>query len=1527
MPVEPVPCSPGGGGEPVEVTTCCSPSIASAPLCRPDGSTVLLVVRSGCADCGGTAADPSVAGWIDPATGTFTAGPAPADAGPCEPGPACCSPSIASAPMCRADGSTVLLIVRSGCIECGQGADDPAVVGWLDTTGIFTPGALPADAGPCEAGCIDTVCRQLCDDADGDGEADTTYSELWCIRADGTAELVLTYRDDPSVPYTPLAPVDCTYGCPEPETLQLCDDSGPFLRRYTWLNGVATFEDFELDGVTAHLVNGDVTTCAGTGGSTAPPCAEQTTPAATLGLCLPDGTPLAVVITRDCATGTVTQDGWLNLTTGAYTSGPPPAGAMACGDSRAFELAGLLCDVSPATGDVLGLVLVEYEYNADGSLASVRLVDPATGTTYTLQGELRHCPANADQEQPDQDLTILCDVQPDGTATPFVRDYRRDPASGQITGHTDYTLDGTPYTPTGTTGQCAEPCQNTTSLLLCDLPVDGTPEAAVTDTDPSPFYPYPTGAPVAGAQVLWDGGTLNLPPGTGPQPGTTGTVNSLAATIQAPRPACDTGTAHVTVSLNAQQTGPDDGCGPTGHLRLFTGTTQVALTVLPANTPAGYSGTLTVEADVSAADLAAGNIVVALALDAYDDSGGICPGTRSTGWQLSGFTPAVTYDQVGCDTQFLRSVLTDCETGVVTAVVDTTLNGVPYEVQGETGQCSGTGAGGAQGGPDSEVVQLCDTAEDDTVTPFLRHLTYPAGGGTPTITDTLLDGTTPYTPIGEVGLCGDRAEPCRDSASTLLCDVAALDTLTVLDTVNQASADGWELTSFTDGGCTGYNPPDGPVPGPAIWSAPGYLGARADRTLGAGTCAGTWTGYDTAPIRWLLTKTFTAPQDGMALVTADNFRADGGARVRVNGQDVGLYGQWNQPAVGGSTQVPVTSGPNVVEIEVRDIGGPNWLRGQLDIVMTRTVQFFRKTVTDCTTGDVVSVTDTTLDGQPYTVTGEVGQCEPVAECCEPPPPETRLDIESDVLCIRDQDGEITGQVVVERVYDDQTGERTEQRLTDPTTGDEVTLPAGAELVVCNDPPCPVNFATECVGSVTRTEAAYDNTSLIGGVPGQCGSVQGPGGMFPCQPASGVYTITSWIVNGEEVIGEGSGRDFNGGPCGTGTVDNPGMHLNWSQALTNLDPTGATWTAQNAPGCAWFVGSTGGTQTVYGAMTVVDAAGQQWILGPAQSCEETQFTKVYTQECDGTVSVSWLDAQGVATEAPDGDLVPCGTGCGAGGGQGLDVEPLTLCDVLADGTPVPFLRHLTYGSAGQVAAVVDTALDGFAPYTPTGTVGLCQPEPTPDIEVVQLCDLVDGQDPVPFLRHLTYLPGTTTPIVVDTALDGSTPYAVTGTVGVCPETCTVRAVIEACRCDDTTGDGTADTEYVELLAVDCTGSLTSIGTYTCDLSTPYTPVAPVSCEGDAEGAEPALGVQAHRVQLAPGGSWSADTVAALQSVTATAHTGTGEITTSDGTSTLFQGESVTWSVSKEGDALLAGPLTITAVGGIVTVTYTRGITLS
>ncbi|MBL0777840.1 hypothetical protein G6541_11070 [Streptomyces albidoflavus] len=1702
MPVQPIPCAPGGGGDPGDNPGCCSPSIATTPLCREDGTSVLLVVRSGCEECGGPAADPTTVGWIDPATGTFTAGPAP-------------------------------------------------------------------DAVPCDAlTCVDTVCRQLCDDTDGDGEADTTYTELWCVRADGSAELVLTYRGDPSQPYTPLAPVECAYGCPEDETLTLCDDSGPFLRRYTWLGGSATYADYALDGVTAHVVTGTVTVCS------LSDCEAPTTPAATLGLCLADGTPIAVLVTRDCG-GQVTQDGWLNLTTGAWSAGGPPAGTMACGNPRNITTAGTFCDVDPDTGDVLGLVLVEYTYAPDGAVDAVRLVDATTGQTYTPQGEVTACPTGV--EQPERDVLRLCDTAPDGTVTEFVRDYARDEA-GAITGHADYFLDGTPYTPAGTVGRCVQECQDCQSVVLCDtvagepVAIAGTAAAGTLSngvgyavTGPSPFaperqsdgaawwgvatFPNPTvpltrwtfdqpvnvdfsvamvrspgtgpgdnrvqvqpgavplslpagysfdhttsvltvdatvtgctlntpsraqsarfrvlgvtevtlqylgarslsvecqrfgtwefgaldvslggqflrttcrdctgavtsttdtlldgetpytplglvgvcqpdteageeepcrdtyttqvcdlptgestGAPTAtntsataypwdadpircvnqhpgGGQPLWDGGTVTIPARASGAGGCTPNqwLAGLAATLQADRPTCDSGTVTITVAVAARNNGPSAAAANyAGSLRLHRTDTGARLADSGSalgSTPAGTVRTLTATATgVPAALLAAGQVVVALDVESWDQTG-----NTGSAWELSNFTAVYEYQQDGCETRFLRKIVTDCETGQTVSVTDTTLDGDPYTVTGEVGECTTVG-GGSETGPDVELVQLCDVAEDGTSTPFLRALTFPPGGGTPTVADTLLDGVTPYVPAGTVDTCATAStEPCRDASTLMVCDLPLGGDPTITSTNTDPLP--YKLVDWP--------PANTPVAdGSALW-------AGGQLTIGPDPDGGT------LPVhRWTAATVQSGPAPCPDAVTTLTVRV----HAHLDGPAAGFGGTgalqlFDQASPGAPlahqtypSNTPVgydavlevsalvdpvrlAAGEYVVVLngETYHQGAKAWTYDGYEAEVTWDsapcgTQFLRTVTVDCETGQVVATSDTTMDGAPYTVTGEVGQCQTAGgECCPSPLPEPRVDVEAHLLCIRDQDGEITGQVIAEHVYDNQTGERLEQRLTDPTTGDAVTLPAGAELVACEEPPCPVAFATECVGIVERTEASYDNTSMIGGVPGQCGGVQGPNGQFPCQPPTGGLTIVSWIVNGEEVIGDG-GREFAGGPCGLGTAGNVGMHVNWSAALTNLDPTGATWSAQTEPACLWFVGSTGGTQTTYGPMVVEDAGGQQWTLTPAQSCTETQFTKVYTQECDGTVSVSWLDADGVATDPPEGQQVPCGTGCGTGGGRNLDVEPLVLCDAAEDGTATEFLRHLSYNTTGQVGMATDTGLDGFTPYTPTGTVTRCQDDrpPSPDVELLNLCDVQEDGTSTPFLRHLVYPDGAETPTVLDTSLDGVTPYAITGTVGVCPqeEACPSRNVLSACRWDDTDGNGIADQEYVELLAVDCDGVLSSVGTYTCDLAEPYTPVAPAPAP-DTEGADPAVGVQAHRVELPVGASWDVGLHGTLRSVTATAHTGTGQVTTADGSSTLFRGETVTWGVDKEIDARLTGPLIITAVDGIVTVAFTTGVNL-
>src|SRR5690606_10348118 len=140
---------------------------------------------------------------------------------------------------------------------------------------------------------------------------------------------------------------------------------------------------------------------------------------------------------------------------------------------------------------------------------------------------------------------------------------------------------------------------------------------------------------------------------------------------------------------------------------------------------------------------------------------------------------------------------------------------------------------------------------------------------------------------------------------------------------------------------------------------------------------------------------------------------------------------------------------------------------------------------------------------------------------------------------------------------------------------------------------------------------------------------------------------------------------------------------------------------------------------------------------------------------------------------------------------------------------------------------------------------------------------------------------------------------------------------------TDGDGIGDTEYVELIAVATDGTLTTLGTYTPDLAAEYTPVAPADCPD--EGAPPPVTVQAHRLEVPAGGSWNADGVPLLQAVTFVAWAADAQITTTDGTSTLHEGESVSWSVARDGDAFLTGPLSVTASAGTVTVTYTTAAT--
>ncbi|MDP4501061.1 hypothetical protein [Nonomuraea turcica] len=511
--------------------------------------------------------------------------------------------------------------------------------------------------------------------------------------------------------------------------------------------------DRTLDGA-AYTVTGTVEVCP-----TVPDCEQPTTPTATVGLCLSDGTPIAVTVVRDCE-GVVTSEGWINLVTGAFSAGAPPAGTVACGDSRSIEVSGVFCDLDP-DGTVLGLVLIEYSYAADGSIDSVRLVDATTGATYTPQGEISVCPAGVGQ--PEQDVVQLCDVAADGSVTPFIRDYRRD-ENGAIVGRSDYTLDGAAYAPTGTVGACqaAEACLHCETLPMCDVgPAQQvTLDRTLTDTDPTPYFqasdnlwkvPLP-----GGGQAFWDGGQLVWPEGTAPPPQQTNQQQHhyIAALIQGapvvpPCPAADPPTeVTITATAHVVNDGPTFAYSTAGVLRLLQGGTQLAANPV-FNIQVGGARDFTLTHTVTYEQWLSGELAIELDLETYTQGG--------KGWTSSAFTLAATANVTSCSTPFLRTICRDCS-GEIISTTDTTLDGAAYTPVGPISP------GACEVGEDSPacaevaVVPLCDVQADTTV-PFLRHVQHDCSGAVTRIWDTDLDGGD-FLASGEVTVCGGQEPGC-----------------------------------------------------------------------------------------------------------------------------------------------------------------------------------------------------------------------------------------------------------------------------------------------------------------------------------------------------------------------------------------------------------------------------------------------------------------------------------------------------------------------------------------------------------------------------------------------------------------------------------------------------------------------------------------------------------------------------------------------------------------------------------------------
>ncbi|GAA2948210.1 hypothetical protein ACFPN0_15260 [Kitasatospora cinereorecta] len=1012
-------------------------------------------------------------------------------------------------------------------------------------------------------------------------------------------------------------------------------------------------------------------------GSAASDCEALTTPTATVGVCLADGTPIAVTVVRDCD-GVVTSEGWINLTTGAWSAGAPPAGTMACGDARTITVSGTFCDVDGA-GEVVGLVLVEYTYDDTGAIASVRLVDAVTGDTYAPTGTVTVCPAGT--SQPERDVVQLCDTATDGTVTPFVRDYARNEV-GAIVGHSDYTLGGTAYTPTGTVGTCgAVTCE---TLQLCDSSPAPVELGATSLDDPSPWRTLacPTCLAVdnptlpGGLQALFDGGSVTFP--LTPTSSATGSHHWAAGALAAEGCSCPDAEVTLTISAAFLNNGPANQQGGGTGLYLYDGDTLLDTDGTLA--PVGTSDTLTVSATVPLASIQAGTVTLLFQVEGGQQ------GSQKT-WTVSAFDVQATSD---CGQSFLRTVCRD-DRGTVVIETDTLDGTTPYTAVGDVQPCSGpeSGCGGGTSEPcrNSSTVLVCDVPAD----------------GSSEITPTLVDSN-----VAAVGQSQFQNHPgpyaALWSGGTFIYPAGAGPAQEHLAATGQLTAD---LS-----GCDGASGTvtisvrvrnDGPNPGQA-WDG-------ALRLFRGTTALATHNALEWAPSGWQGTLTVSAP------VTAADITA-GDIRV-------------------------------ALMLETFHLDAKSWTADQFTASLelegcelTASTKFLRTLVTDCASGNVVSTVDTTLDGDPYTVTGTVGQCtptEPANEC---------RDCEQLVLCDTTDEGastflrsvcrDCTGAVISTL---DTTLDGTAPYAVAGTVGVCATPPAECEAAavqafrLCDLNPdvapddagrrCAVpflrHFVYACDGTSTFHDTEMDGVTAYAPVQVvECGDSppslreQVWNTVSVAQDPANPLVFTYTVANSEDPSQTGTvkmtaTKAFGGGCGGT--------------------PTAPVW---NGP--VSFTFEPDANVMELADILRVDAIDwDSWEdkqLSPAPSRVESDLghslnpgNRWHTASnnnmghfyFDGPPALVAMfnrnDGGGLACVAPAFGFITLVPGPPCGGVAEIDHIVQPLCDTPTAGTVTSFLRHWTVNnSTGLLTALQDTTLDGATAYVPTGTVTVCGQQP-------------------------------------------------------------------------------------------------------------------------------------------------------------------------------------------------------------------------
>lgn len=331
--------------------------------------------------------------------------------------------------------------------------------------------------------------------------------------------------------------------------------------------------------------------------------------------------------------------------------------------------------------------------------------------------------------------------------------------------------------------------------------------------------------------------------------------------------------------------------------------------------------------------------------------------------------------------------------------------------------------------------------------------------------------------------------------------------------------------------------------------------------------------------------------------------------------------------------------------------------------------------------------------------------------------------------------------------------------------------------------------------------------------------------------------------------------------------------------------------------------------------LADGSGTYTAVGPVRDCASstqvdreaacwtttaggaTVFTGTIRHD-DSLPAPGWLlfnqNQTPVSPAEPGLTFVPCG-GTATATAQ-RDEEILLLCDSAAP-TPNRFLRRYNYDAAtGALVSIVNTTLDGSTPFVPTGAVGICTTPVATDFDFAQLtlCDANGTQ----FIRRHTF--NSTTGVVTATTnvtLAGAA-FVPVGAVGLCSDCCP-NVVGQGCI---STGSGF----YTAIRAAN--GTITLI-----DSVSGATVLAAniIPCPGD----DTVRTLRAQALQLTSGTPWTPALVSGtLTSLTVTGVSGLWNLTDSNGTALtgLPAGLSLTWEA--EDDNTLLPPTDVTPQAG-------------